>query len=56
MPNYRRWFVAGGSFFFTVVVNGRRPLFKNELAVKLLGDILREGVARFHDIRHTTGE
>jgi putative transposase len=47
MPNYRRWFVAGGSFFFTVVVDGRRPLFNNAKAVALFGNIIRDCVARW---------
>ncbi len=35
---YRRAFVAGGSFFFTVVTEGRRPVFATAHAV----DVLRE--------------
>lgn len=47
MPNYRRWFVAGGSFFFTVVVHDRRLLFDNAQAVALLGTIIRDCMARW---------
>lgn len=35
---YRRAFVPGGSFFFTAVTAGRRPLFSDQAAV----DVLRE--------------
>ena len=47
MPNYRRWFVAGGNFFFTVVIDDRRPLFNNATAVSLLGSIFRNCVTRW---------
>src|SRR4051794_22741045 len=47
MPDYRRWYVAGGSYFFTVVVDRRRPLFANEAAIKLLGQILRDCQTRW---------
>jgi putative transposase len=47
MPDYRRWFVAGGSFFFTVVVDRRRPLFRDGHAVALLGQVLRECHAKW---------
>jgi len=30
MSNYRRWFVPGGTFFFTLVLQNRRPLFHEE--------------------------
>jgi putative transposase len=36
MPNYRRYYVPGGTYFFTVVTDWRRPLFADEAArVKL---------------------
>jgi putative transposase len=41
MPDYRRWFVPGGSFFFTVVVNRRKPLFADARAITLLGEKMR---------------
>jgi putative transposase len=47
MPDYRRWFVAGGSYFFTVVVHRRRPLFGDSDAVALLGGLLRQCHARW---------
>jgi putative transposase len=45
MPDYRRYFVPGGTFFFTVVTAGREPLFRAEAARKLLGDLMREKCA-----------
>lgn len=47
MPDYRRWFVPGGSFFFTIVVNGRRPLFGDPDAVSLLGQKMRHCLAEW---------
>jgi putative transposase len=32
MPNYRRLYVPGGTFFFTIVVHQRRPIFTTDLA------------------------
>ena len=42
MPNYRRIYVPGGTYFFTIVTYCRRPLFKNSDNVELL----RGAVAR----------
>ncbi|MCG8587180.1 MAG: transposase [Pirellulales bacterium] len=47
MSDYRRYFVQGGSYFFTLVVDRRRPLFRNLDAVRLLGDVLRDTSARW---------
>jgi putative transposase len=47
MPDYRRWFVPGGSFFFTVVVDGRRRLFNDPGAIERLGKVLRQCFARW---------
>ena len=41
MPNYRRYFVQGGSFFFTLVTANRMPIFREEPACRLLGSCLR---------------
>ena len=38
MPNYRRTFTAGGTFFFTVVSYQRRPIFTSEKARSILHD------------------
>ena len=42
MPNYRRAWVPGGSFFFTLVTNRRAKLFSQPAARDLLGSIFRE--------------
>lgn len=42
MPDYRRYFVPGGTFFFTLVAADRFPLFRGEAACRLLGRILRD--------------
>lgn len=42
MPNYRRTFLAGGTFFFTLVTQRRRRLFANEVARRCLGEAFRE--------------
>ncbi len=42
MSDYRRWFVAGGTYFFTVVTCHRYPFFTAPLARRLLGDAFRE--------------
>ena len=41
MPNYRRLFVPGGIFFFTVVTCHRYPFFRDAKARELLGDAIR---------------
>jgi len=41
MPNFRRAWVPGGSFFFTVVTDRRRPLFSDAEARRLLGEKIR---------------
>src|SRR4029077_9992873 len=42
MPNYRRAFIPGGTFFFTVVTEQRARILCQEPARKLLGNALRE--------------
>ena len=32
MSNYRRYYVPGGTYFFTLVTHERRPLFQHETA------------------------
>ncbi len=41
MPNYRRPFQPGGTFSFTVVTNGRRPLFQADEARQCLREAIR---------------
>jgi len=36
MPNYRRSYLKGGTYFFTVATYRRHPIFKKESAVELL--------------------
>jgi putative transposase len=42
MPEYRRWRVAGGTYFFTVVTDRRRPIFADDGAVQILWKSIRE--------------
>jgi putative transposase len=42
MPNYRRWYVPGGTFFFTVVTWGRRPMLCEDLARRCLHEAFEE--------------
>jgi putative transposase len=46
MSNYRRLFVPGGTYSFTVVTANRAPLFSSARARRLLGQIMRECFAR----------
>ena len=41
MSDYRRRYVPGGTYFFTVVTNQRRQLFGVERNCRLLGDKMR---------------
>ena len=36
MSEYRRYFVAGATYFFTIVAYKRRPIFADEISVQLL--------------------
>ena len=36
MPDYRRAYIKGGTYFFTVVIHDRRPVFKDKYTVDLL--------------------
>jgi putative transposase len=42
MPNYRRAFIPGGTFFFTIVTFQRRKIFSDPRAVELLRKVMRE--------------
>ena len=42
MPDFRRYFVPGGTYFFTLVSASRFPLFRDASARTLLGTIMRE--------------
>ncbi len=47
MSNYRRYFVPGGTYFFTVVTQRRWPLFQDDMARRLLGSIMRSCLLRY---------
>jgi putative transposase len=42
VPEYRRCYVPGGSFFFTVVTAARRPILTTELGRKSLHEAIAE--------------
>lgn len=42
MSNYRRNFIPGGTYFFTMVTYNRKPIFKNNVAKKLFWHIYLE--------------
>jgi REP-associated tyrosine transposase len=42
MPDYRRWFVPGGTYFFTVVTRNRYQFFRDAGARRLIGNAFRE--------------
>lgn len=42
MPNYRRYRVPGGSYFFTLKTENNAPLFKDDDRVRVLGDLMRQ--------------
>ena len=42
MPDYRRYFVEGDTYFFTLVTAGREPLFRQAEARELVGRVTRE--------------
>ena len=46
MPNYRRWKIEGGVYFFTLVTHGRRPVFAAESARALLRKAFEAAQAR----------
>jgi len=47
MSDYRRYFVAGGTYFFTLVTERRARLFEAPAARRLLGDAMRRCLARY---------
>jgi putative transposase len=40
MSDYRRYYVAGGTYFFTLVTHERRPILATDLARKCLHDAI----------------
>jgi putative transposase len=47
MSDYRRYFVPGGTYFFTVVTEQRMRLFEHASARRLLGNVMRECFRRY---------
>lgn len=47
MSIYRRWFVAGGTYFFTIVTQGRRPILNNDQSRRYLRNAIGEVRKRF---------
>jgi REP-associated tyrosine transposase len=46
MSDYRRYFVPGATYFFTLVTERRAPLFAGEAARRLLGSAMRRCLLR----------
>jgi putative transposase len=46
MSNYRRLYIPGGTYFFTVVTYHRQPIFVNDARVELLRYAFREVKAK----------
>lgn len=42
MPDYRRFYQEGGTYFFTIVTEGRQPIFRDDPTVSLLGKCLTD--------------
>ena len=47
MSEYRRAYIPGGTFFFTVVTEQRAPLFSDAAARRLLGVVMRQCFLRW---------
>ena len=52
MPNYRRAYVPGGTFFFTLKTEHNAPIFSDPEHVKRLGAILRDARAHWPYTTH----
>jgi putative transposase len=46
MPNYRRLYVPGGTYFFTLVTHQRRPLFAADINRQLLAEVIKKTQAK----------
>lgn len=44
MPNYRRYRVAGGTYFFKLKMERNAPIFKDARNVRLLGEQVGQAV------------
>ncbi len=47
MSDYRRYFIPGATYFFTLVTERRVPIFAGESARRLLGAVMRRCFDRF---------
>lgn len=47
MPNYRRYFVEGGTYFFTLKTEANASTFNQSSAATLLGEVTREAQSRW---------
>lgn len=47
MPNYRRYFVPGGTYFFTLKTEHNHPLFERDEIVELFESVLGEAKSRW---------
>jgi putative transposase len=47
MSEYRRYFVPGGTYFFTLVTERRTPLFGQQSARSLLGNVIGQCLLRY---------
>lgn len=47
MPDYRRYYVPGGTYFFTLVAERRATLFSDAGARQLLGSVMRRCLLRY---------
>jgi putative transposase len=47
MSDYRRYFVRGATYFFTIVTEYRSPLFAQNSARRLLGEVTRQCLLRY---------
>ncbi len=47
MSDYRRWYVPGATYFFTVVTNARRPILTSDLGRDCLRSAIKQVQKRF---------
>jgi len=44
LPNYQRYYLQGGTYFFTVVSHKRQPIFVKEPAIRLFKNCLKDTI------------
>ncbi len=47
MPNYRRYWILGGTYFFTIKTEFNAPIFANPDHIRLFGIVFREMIERW---------